>query len=77
MSWDKMYCLPCVRADVDALREAIGDSLDDLVPLAVVDDVALEVEVSPLTVVSCVKKMILIVTTVSPSSLVRRISKTS
>ena len=47
-----MYCLPCVRADV---REAIGDPLDDLVPLAVVDDVALEVEVSPMTVVSCVK----------------------
>ena len=50
-----MYCLPCVRAVVDALREAIGDPLDDLVPLAVVDDVALEVEVSPMTVLSCVK----------------------
>ena len=51
-----MYCLPCVKADVEALCEAIGDPLDDLVPLAVVDDVALEVEVSPMTVVSCVKK---------------------
>ena len=42
-----MYCLPRARAGV------LVESVDDLLPLVVVDIVALEVEVSPMTVVSC------------------------
>ena len=50
-----MYCLPRARAGVlvEAFSEAVVESVDDLLPLIVVDIVALEVEVSPMTVVSC------------------------
>ena len=37
------------------LLKTLSTVFGDLVPLVVVDDVALEVEVSPMTVVSCVK----------------------
>ena len=41
-----------------AVEEGIGDSsvFGDLVPLVVVDDVAPEVEMSPMIVVSCAEK---------------------
>ena len=53
-----MYCLPRVRAGVlvEAFSEAVVDSVEGLLSLVVVDDVALEVEVSPMTVVSCAEK---------------------
>ena len=53
---DKMYCLPRARVLVEAFSEAVVDSVDDLLPLVEVDDVALEVEVSFMTVVSCPEK---------------------
>ena len=57
---DKMYCLPWVNVVVEAVTagEAVGDSavFDDLVPVAVVDDVVLEVDTSPRTVVSGAEK---------------------
>ena len=57
---DKMYCLPWVKEVVEAVTvgEAVGDSavFDDLVPVAVVDDVVLEVDTSPRTVVSGAEK---------------------
>ena len=45
-----------------AVEEGIDDSavFGDLVPLIVVDDVALEVEVSPMIVVSCAEKRYLL-----------------
>ena len=47
---DKMYCLPWVKEVVEAVTvgEAVGDSavFDDLVPVAVVDDAILEVDIS-------------------------------
>ena len=55
----KMYGLPCV-VDVDALRafEGVGDSavFVDSVPVVVVDNVALEVEIPPRRVVSRAEK---------------------
>ena len=46
----KMYCLPWVKEVVEAVTvgEAVGDSavFDDLVPVAVVDDAILEVDIS-------------------------------
>ena len=53
---DKMYCLLWVRVVVEALSDDIADSADDLVTLVVVDDVALDVEISPRTVVSGAEK---------------------
>ena len=57
---DKMYCLPRARVLVETFSEAVVDLVDDLLPLVVVDDVALEVEVSPMTVLSCAEKLYLL-----------------
>ena len=51
-----MYCLPRARVLVETFSEAVVDSVDDLFSLEVVADVVLEVEVSPMTVVSCAEK---------------------
>ena len=56
----KMYCLPWVKEVVEAVTvgEAVGDSavFDDLVPVAAVEDVVLEVDTSPRSFVSGAEK---------------------